>query len=289
MVKCFEENQLKVIKAAVESIRSGKNAKPNAVWLETSGCFGEIISLLNGLTPDIQYLLNDLVNITYFGSIMADQGEQAYERLLAAMDTEYIFIVSGAVPTRDNGLFTTIATYKEKRITVMDCVDTLAKKAKHIIAVGTCACFGGPTAANPNVSEAKSISNYLNRSDIINIPGCPANPIWSYGTIAYIVTNGIPELDNLGRPTAYYGRLIHDQCERRKYFDNGIFATKLGDKECMFMLGCKGPVTKAYCPVAKWNNSNNWPIGDNTVCIGCANAGFPDENEPFIQYGGQLL
>jgi len=52
----------------------------------------------------------------------------------------------------------------------------------------------------------------------------------------------------------------------------------------MFKLGCRGPVTKADCPTRKWNEYVNWPVGDNTPCIGCAQAFFPDGMEPFVRY-----
>ena len=170
----------------------------------------------------------------------------------------------------------------------MDTIDMLSKKAKYIIAVGTCAAYGGPTAAKPNISEGLSVSTFLKRKDIINIPGCPANPVWTMGILGYLTSVGLPELDSNGRPTAYYGQLIHDRCPRRGYFDAGIFAKSFGEEKCMFMLGCKGPVTYAYCPISRWNNTENWPIGDNTTCIGCADIGFPDNTEPFIEYGGEI-
>ena len=71
------------------------------------------------------------------------------------------------------------------------------------------------------------------------------------------------------------------------YCEENIFATKLGEPECMFKLGCKGPITKAHCPVNRWNSSDNWPIGDNTTCIGCAGPGFPDKTAPYVTYGGE--
>ena len=76
----------------------------------------------------------------------------------------------------------------------------------------------------------------------------------------------------------------HDRCERRSLFEQGIFAKKLGDEGCMFKIGCRGPVTPTDCPVRKWNQHVNWPIGGSTPCIGCAQFGFPDKMEPFISY-----
>ena len=168
----------------------------------------------------------------------------------------------------------------------MEAVQTIAKNAKHIISVGTCSCFGGPTAASPNLSDAVSVSQFLGRKDVIKIPGCPANPVWIMGTLGYIASYGAPELDSEGRPKAYYGDLIHDNCPRRRFFDAGIFAKKFGEKECMFKLGCRGPSTYAYCPISRWNGTDNWPIGDNTNCIGCAGSEFPDGTSPFVDYGG---
>ena len=73
-------------------------------------------------------------------------------------------------------------------------------------------------------------------------------------------------------------------CPRRPCFDQGIFASKLGEKTCMFKLGCRGPVTRVDCPRRKWNGGVNWPIGDDGPCIGCAMFGFPDKMEPFVSF-----
>lgn len=275
---------MNMINNAIDNVENNRVKKINAIWLETSGCFGEVISLLNSEDPNLIYMLEKFVDMKYFGSIQGDQGEEAYKNIIDNLDTEYIFIVSGAIPTRDNGLYTTVATYKGEKITAMKAVSDISKNARIIITVGTCACFGGPTAAKPNLSKALSVSEFLKRTDIIKISGCPANPVWVAGILGYIASGGIPELDSNGRPLVYYDTLIHDICPRRKFFDQGIFAKKFGEKECMFKLGCRGPVTYAYCPVSRWNNTFNWPIEDNTTCIGCASPGFPDDYEPFVKY-----
>lgn len=284
---CYENKNkiaMAMISKAIDDVEHKRAEKINAIWLETSGCFGEIISLLNSEDPDVPYMLEKFVDMKYFESIQGDQGEEAYKHIIEDLDKEYIFIVSGAIPIRDNGLYTTVATYKGEKITAMKAVTDISKNAKHIITVGTCASFGGPTAAKPNLSQALSVSDFLKRKDIIKIPGCPANPVWVAGILGYIASGGVPELDREGRPLAYYSSLIHEVCPRRRFFDEEIFAEKFGDKECMFKLGCKGPVTYAYCPVSRWNNTYNWPIEDNTTCIGCAAPGFPDAYEPFVKY-----
>ncbi len=273
------------INSAIEKIRDNSDKKPNCIWLETSGCFGEVISLLNGDDPSIVYLLTEMVNMTFFNSIMADQGEVAYEQILETLesDKDLILVVSGAIPLKERCAI--VAKYNGEEISALKALQTISKKAKYIISAGTCASYGGPTAAKPNLSEAVDVAKALDDKNIVRVPGCPVNPIWILGTLGYLISfEALPALDEQQRPVTFYGHTIHDNCPRRHYFDNEVFATKFGDKECMYKLGCRGPITKTLCPVNRWNQSDNWPIGDNTTCIGCAAKGFPDEMEPFVRY-----
>ncbi|WP_248477082.1 hydrogenase small subunit [Tepidibacter aestuarii] len=272
-----------IVDLAIENINENKNKKINLIWLEACGCSGNIISLLNAEDPDVIYFLDQMVNMKYDNSIMAEEGEKGFEKFLETLDTEFILVVEGAVSTKDKGLYNVIARYKGKLITGMEAVEMAGKKAKYVIALGSCASYGGPSAASPNPSLSKSVYDFLDR-EVIRVPGCPSHPQWIIGTIAHIISFGKPKLDKENRPILFYGVTIHDMCERRSYFDKGIFAKKLGDKECMFKLGCRGPITKTNCPIKRWNDSVNWPIGNNTPCIGCARNGFPDSMEPFVRY-----
>lgn len=273
------------INMAIEKIRQGLAPKPNCIWLEMSGCFGEIIALLDGENPGLVSLLTDMVNMTFFNSIMGDSGEAAYQHILDTINSDepYLFITSGAVPLKSEGRYAIIANYQGKVITALEAVQTIAPKANYIIAAGTCSSFGGPTAAKPNLSEGVPLNRVIDRP-IINVPGCPVNFVWILGTIAHIVNFGMPELDGQNRPVTFYGITIHDRCPRRSFFDSNIFATAFGQPACMFKLGCRGPITKTTCPFTRWNESDNWPVGANTNCIGCATPGFPDLMEPFIRY-----
>lgn len=272
-----------LINMAIENIKQNKNKKINLIWLEACGCSGNIISLLNGENPNVIYFLNKMVNMTYSNSLMAEEGERAFKKFLETLETDFILVVEGAVSTKDNGLYNVIARYKGKKITGMRAIAMAGEKAKYVLAVGSCASYGGPSSARPNPSLSESVYDFLDR-EVIRIPGCPSHPQWIMGTIAHIISFGKPTLDEENRPIIFYGVTIHDRCTRRSYFNKGEFAEKLGDKECMFKLGCRGPITKADCPIRRWNNSINWPIGDNTPCIGCARNGFPDSMEPFIKY-----
>ncbi|ARE86171.1 Periplasmic [NiFeSe] hydrogenase small subunit precursor [Clostridium formicaceticum] len=273
----------KIMDLAIEKIKNASINKINLIWLEATGCAGNIISLLNAESPDVIYLLDQMVTLKYNNSLMAAEGEAAFQQFLDTLDTEFILVVEGAVATKDDGRYTVIARYKGELVTAMEAVKMAGEKAKHVVTVGTCASYGGPSAARPNPSQSVSVPQVLNQ-EVIRVPGCPSHPDWAIGTIANLIAFGVPALDAQSRPIIFYGITIHDRCTRRSYFDNGIFATKLGDPECMFKLGCRGPVTRTDCPVRQWNGYVNWPIEDNAPCIGCAQERFPDGMEPFVRY-----
>lgn len=272
-----------LLKTALEMVRQGQRDKLNLIWLEATGCSGNIISLLNAEGPDVGYLLTDMVNLRYNNSLMAAEGELAYTQFLETLQTDFVLAVEGAVSTAAGGLYTVLARHQGRPVTAMEVVRLAAERARYVLAVGTCASYGGTSAARPNPSESVSVAQFLKRP-VIQLPGCPAHPDWVTGTLAHLLAFGPPELDAGNRPKIFYAATIHDRCPRRSFFDLGIFAQKLGDPECMFKLGCRGPVTHTDCPVRKWNDYVNWPIGDNTPCIGCARDGFPDGMEPFVRY-----
>lgn len=268
---------------AVEGVNNNTIKKRNLIWLELTGCSGNIISLLNGENPDFKSLVTQLVNFVYDNSLMASEGESAMEKLYGVLNDDYILAVEGAVSTKDNGLYNIIGRWKGQPVTAYQAIKQFGKNAAYVITVGTCASDGGISAAKPNPAECVGVQNLLDRK-VIKLTGCPCHPDWFMGTLAYIMLYGEPKLDDRNRPLMFYSTLIHDICPRRPYFDQGVFSSKLGEKTCMFKLGCRGPVTRVDCPIRKWNDRVNWPIGDDSPCIGCAMFGFPDKMEPFISY-----
>lgn len=273
----------RLIQGSIAKLKDQDNKKINAIWLEVTGCSGNIISLLNSENPGLYDILTDMVNLTYNNTLMASEGQYAFDKFMETLDSEFVLLIDGAVSTKDNGIYNIVANYNGQNVTALQAVQLAGGKAKYVLAVGTCASYGGISAAKPNPSECKSVQEVLNRQ-VIKLPGCPCHPDWVVGTLAHLISYGMPELDDQGRPLIFYGVTIHDTCTRRGFFDKGIFAKKFGDEGCMFNLGCRGPVTKTDCPRRKWNGYVNWPIGDNTNCIGCAQEHFPDGTEPFVKY-----
>lgn len=268
---------------AVREINDNRKNKINLVWIEATGCSGNIISFLNADAPSFNYFITEVVNLRYTNSLMLAQGAQAFLEFNDVINEEFILIVDGAITVKDNGAYTYAAYYNDELISAADKVFAAAQKARYILAVGTCAVSGGISAAAPNPSGCMSLQQFLKGKKVINLPGCPCHPDWVMGTIANLLLYGEPELDDLNRPKIFYGNTIHDYCERRSFFENRIFAEAVGQEGCMFKLGCRGPVTRTDCPTRRWNDRVNWPVGDNTPCIGCAQVGFPDLMEPFVR------
>jgi hydrogenase small subunit len=257
------------------------------------------VTLLNSVSPTVANILVDQVipgkhvNLRFHATIMAGQGEaavQVFKDTAAQKPGEYLLLVEGSVPTAEDGLFCTIGELGGEHLTMKDTMLELAGDALAVINVGTCASFGGIPSGAPNPSGSKSVREVMEEAGIskpfINVPGCPPHPDWLVGTIASVLLSGLPSADGLDaalRPKAFYGKLIHDNCPRRAYFDAGQFAQHTGEPGCLYEIGCKGPVTYADCPIRLWNNGVNWCIGSGAPCIGCVEPGFPDALQPMAQ------
>ncbi len=269
----------------VEAATSPK--RPPVVWLHFQECTGCTESLLRASHPDIGRLILDIISLDYHETVMAPSGYQAEQSLDDAISTnegKFICVVEGGIPTKDGGIYCKIAGR-----TAMDILDDVGSKAAAVIAIGTCASFGGIQAAEPNPTGAVGVTKLLSGTPVINIPGCPPNPISFLGTVLHYLTfKRLPRTDQLGRPLFAYGRKNHDQCERRAHFDEGRFVEQFGDEShrqgyCLYKMGCKGPQTFANCPAVRFNDADVWPVSCGHGCVGCTEPDFWDTMSPFYQ------
>ncbi len=274
-----------------------KIAEVPIIWMSGSSCTGCSVSLLNSASPTIQEVLlkkvlpDTQLSLGFHATLMAGQGEQAMEamnEIAAKHKGQYILVVEGAVPTKDDGLYCAVGEDKEgKPITFASHVRDLGRNAKVVLTAGTCAAFGGIPAAPPNPTGCKGVGEFFKQEGIetplINVPGCPMHPDWLVGTLVGILVKGVEgvELDQHRRPKAFFGTLIHDNCPYRGHFERGEFAEQFGEHGCLIKLGCKGPITWADCPDRQWNNGTNWCIRSGHPCIGCVEPGFPFETSMY--------
>jgi hydrogenase small subunit len=179
-------------------------------------------------------------------------------------------------------------------ITHMEWLDRLAPKATIILAVGTCATYGGIHAMAGNPTGAMGVADHLGwdwRSKagipIVNVPGCPVHPDNLSETILYLLYQAagaapmIP-LDEALRPTWLFGATVHEGCDRAGYYEQGQFATEYGSPTCLVKLGCWGPVVKCNVPKRGWINGVGGCPNVGGICIGCTMPGFPDKFMPFM-------
>jgi len=279
---------------------NAETAEYPVIWLQCASCTGCSVSVLNSVSPTIKNVLVDEVipgkhvNLRFHATLMAGAGDIIIEEMKETFQKKkgnYILVVEGAIPTAGNSSeYGSIGEEDGKGVSMFERVESLGRDALAVVALGTCAAFGGIAAGKPNPAGCIGVGEIFSRRGIstplINLPGCPPHPDWFVGTLASVLLLGLPkpeELDDHGRPKAFYGQLIHENCPRRAYFDEGKFAKAFSEPGCLNELGCKGPVTYADCPTRLWNGGVNWCIGSGSPCIGCVEPGFPDLLAPFYQ------
>ena len=264
-------------RAFAESAAQGK--RPSVIWLQFQECTGCTESLLRTSKPAFDELILDLISLDYHETVMVAAGHQAEQARQMAMEAnqgKYILVVEGAIPMKEGGIYCKIGGR-----TAVDILNEAAAGAGAIIAIGSCASFGGIPAADPNPTGAVGAPKVLEGKTVVTIPGCPANPYNFLGVALQYATFGtLPELDELARPKFAYGRTIHEHCPRRAHFDAGRFAEQFGDEGhkqgwCLYKLGCKGPATHANCSVSHFGEVvDAWPIGLGHPCFGCTEQQF---------------
>ena len=256
----------------------GKARRPSVIWLHFQDCTGCTETLLRTSAPDVAHLILDVISLDYHETLMAASGAQAEAALRSAMEEnagKYVLVCEGSIPTRDNGTYMELGSRPAIQV-----VKEVAAQAAAVIAIGSCASWGGVPSADPNPTGAVGVDSVISGKPIVNLPGCPPNPYNLMAVVLEYVTMGrLPELDELARPKFAYERVIHENCPRRAHFDAGRFAGAFGDEGhrkgwCLYKLGCKGPVTHASCSLRHFNEIPGvWPIGTGIPCVGCTEKG----------------
>ena len=268
---------------AAEAIAQGlaKAKRQSVIWLSFQECTGCTESITRSFSPTLENLIFDFISLDYHHTLMAVSGEAAEKAREAAMEAnkgKYVVVIDGSVPLKDDGVYSAIAGVSN----VQMARDTVAN-ALAVVAVGSCASFGGIPKANPNPTGATAIDKLGLGKPVINIPGCPPIPEAMTGTISYLLSFGkLPELDHLGRPKSFFGETIHDRCYRRSFYERGQFAESFDDEGarngwCLYKLGCKGPIAYNACATMKWNGGVSFPIQSGHGCLGCSEPDFWDQ------------
>ncbi|MEJ2404390.1 MAG: HupU protein [Candidatus Thiodiazotropha sp.] len=270
------------------------------LWLQSGGCGGCSLSLFNAEAPNLLTALESAgIELLWHPSLSEESGTELHAILRRILDDELtldLFCLEGSVIQGPNGTGLFHRQTGSNR-PMRDLIRELALKARQVIAVGSCAAFGGMTAAGDNPSQACGLQydgpepggllgdGYRSPRElpVINIAGCPTHPNWVLQTLLQLALDETesPALDELNRPRSYTDHLVHHGCPRNEYYEFKASAEKHSDLGCMMEhLGCLGTQARADCNTRLWNGEGSCLRG-GYACINCTAPVFENPNHSF--------
>ena len=265
------------------------------LWMQTGACSGDTMALLCAAQPSLEQLLRQQgLQLLWHPSLSADTGfGQVLQQVLQGHADLDILCIEGSLMTGPNGsgLFDTWQGQAKIRI-----VRQLAERARHVVAAGTCAAFGGVHAAPPNPTDCTGLqflretpggllrADWRSRSGlpVINLAGCPVHPETLTQTLSLLAAGNDLPLDGLNRPRAFFSSMVHQGCTRNEYHEYDVEDTAPGGRGCLFFnLGCQGPMTQAPCNTELWNGQSS-KTRAGVPCFGCTVPGFPHDQNLFV-------
>lgn len=272
----------------------------NLLWLQSGGCGGCTMSLLCADTRDLPDLLAASgLDLLWHPALSQASGAEVTALLQRCERGEQpldLLCVEGAIlrGPGGSGRFHMLAGTGRS---MMDWVQALAQRARHVVAVGSCAAWGGISATGPNATEACGLQ-HLNEQPggllgsafratgglpVINIAGCPTHPGWVIDTLAALAAGqfGAADLDALHRPRLFADQLVHHGCTRNEYYEYKASAQHPSELGCLMEhMGCKGTQAHADCNTRLWNGEGSCTRG-GYACISCTEPGFQDPGHAF--------
>jgi hydrogenase small subunit len=286
------------------------------LWI-TAGlsCDGESVALTGATQPSIEELVQGAIpgipKVKLYNPLLAYENGDAFMRpFYLAADGQldpFFLIIEGSIPNeaiKDEGYWATFGTDHQTGQPIPTCewVDRLAPKAWAVVAVGTCASYGGIHAMQGNPTGCMGLPDYLGWTwtskagiPLVCVPGCPTQPDNLTEVLLYLLNQIVGRapmipLDDALRPTWLFGQTLHQGCDRGGYYEQAEFADVYGDIQCIVKLGCWGPVVQCNVGKRGWMSGMGGCPNVGGICIGCTMPGFPDKFMPFMnQPPGSLL
>jgi len=292
-----------------DTLRLGPLQKIYLIWLVGASCDGCTVAVSGATHPRVEHLLAGIIpglpRVEIVHTVLSvESGAEWVANLFMAeageLDAPYVITWEGSIMDEKlagDGYWMGLGEDPEtgRQITSLEWLDRLAPGAAAIIAIGTCATWGGIPSAKGNPTNAMGVMDHLGldyRSafgvPVVNVPGCsPIGDNYLETAAAVLLfLNGLaplPEFDELGRPAWLFGETVHRHCPRAGYYEEGVFAEAFGDKECLVELGCWGPVVQCNIAERGMIDGHGGCMQMGGICIGCTMPGFPDKFSPIYQ------
>jgi hydrogenase small subunit len=282
---------------------------------EGMSCDGDTVSVTAATLPSIEDVvlgaIPGLPRVHLHNKVLAyETGEAFLEPFRKAARGElepFIFVVEGSIPNENvhdgEGYWSAMGNDEHGNpIPLTTWIDWLAPKAWAVVAVGTCAAYGGIHAMAGNPTGCMGLADYLGyrfRSagglPIVNVPGCPVQPDNFMETLLWVLYQAaglspVIPLDEMLRPQWLFGKTVHEGCDRAGYYEQGDFAHDYNSPKCLVKSGCWGPVVNCNVTKRGWMDGLGGCPNVGGICIACTMPGFPDKFMPFMDEppGGTL-
>jgi len=274
----------------------------NLLWLQSAGCGGCTMSLLNAEGPDLITTLESAgIHLLWHPSLSEQTGTEVITLLEALVAGEIaldILCVEGSMLRGPNGTGR-FHVMGGTDIPMINWVQQLAARARYTVAVGSCAAYGGISAAGANVTEATGLQyegeisggllgdGYRSEAGerVINVAGCPTHPNWVTEALIELALGefSAERVDEFGRPRNYADHLVHHGCSRNEFYEYKASAEQPGDQGCMMEnMGCLGTQAHADCNIRPWNGEGSCTRG-GYACINCTAPEFEEPRRSFTE------
>ena len=180
----------------------------HVIWMTTGlSCDGDSVAMTSATNPSLEDIILGVIpgmpKVVVHTPVLAfENGQDFMQAWYDAEDGKldpFVLVIEGSVPNEEingEGYWAAMGIDPStgQPITTNEWIDRLAPKAAAVVALGTCATYGGIPAMKNNPTGAMGLPDYLGWRwsskaglPIVCIPGCPAQPDNTTETLLYLV------------------------------------------------------------------------------------------------------